>query len=609
MPAAFGRTHGRAGVLTDEERRASSMTTSTKLWIGFGALTGLLVMLVAAIIVRLQSVEAHIRTQSDVARPRFGATREIEINVMRFALALRTFSQTRDPHQQELALEHAGNVERHLADYRRLAATAAQREMADRFAERWNEYRGLGDRAFEWRVQRFTREDGQRMSVLRAEIETLLDGRMQPEAIAAFDARKESTFDDLNGVVAFAIALSSFGVVIAILTSWIVGRGVVRAERALRDADRRKDEFLATLAHELRNPLAPLHNGISILKLSVFGDEGAAPQALAMMERQLNHMVRLIDDLLDVGRINCGKLELQMQRVDLTTILQNAIETSRPHLDANGQRLEVRLPSTPYVLDADADRLAQAFGNLLHNAAKFMDRGGCVSVAVGSVDGDAVVTIKDEGIGIAAEMLSRVFDPFAQGPAAMHGAEGGLGLGLTLVRRLVELHGGSVEAKSDGLDRGSEFVVRLPLAAPSASLPPAPSDESASSANAKRKILVADDNIDAAGSLAEVLEYMGNEVRTASDGVQALEEAEAFRPDVVLLDLGMPRMNGYDACRRLREQPWGRDIPVIAITGWGQDEDRRLSREAGFNVHLVKPVPARAISKVIDELDPVGAPH
>ena len=359
------------------------------------------------------------------------------------------------------------------------------------------------------------------------------------------------------------------------------------AEAALREADRRKDEFLATLAHELRNPLAPIRTGLQILQLAG-EDRAAAERARAMMERQLRHMVRLIDDLLDVSRISRGKIELRRERLDLAAAVGAAVETSRPLLEESGQELTVELPAEPVWMDGDMTRLAQVFANLLNNAAKYTPRGGHVRLSARREGEAAVVEVRDDGLGIPADQLEAVFGMFTQVARPPGQSRGGLGIGLSIVRRLVEMHGGSVVAESAGAGTGSTFTVRLPaLAAPPE---PAADPGGGVAAAGGRRVLVADDNEDAAAALAMVLGLMGYEVHTARDGQEAVEAAEAFRPEVILLDIGMPRLDGYEACRRIRGTTWGRGTQVVALTGWGQEEDRRRSREAGFDRHLVKPV-------------------
>ncbi len=378
---------------------------------------------------------------------------------------------------------------------------------------------------------------------------------------------------------------------------------------ALQEADRRKDEFLATLAHELRNPLAPIRNGLQVLRLARENPQ-AEEQARGMIERQVQQMVRLIDDLLDLSRISRGKVELRRERLDLAAAVQSAVETSRPLIEQAGHELTLSLPSEPVFVDADVTRLAQVFANLLNNAAKYTERGGDIRLSVEphEHENDVLVRVRDNGVGIPASMLPRIFEMFTQVDRSLERTQGGLGIGLSIVKRLVEMHGGTVEARSEGPGRGSELVVRLPVLAPSVQEPRSQGDgQEPAGAPARRRILVADDNVDSAESLAMMLEFMGNEVRTAHDGVEAVAAAAAFRPEVVLLDIGMPRMNGYEACRQIREQPWGRGIAIAALTGWGQDDDKRRSREAGFDHHLVKPVEPAALETLLAGLQ-TGTP-
>jgi PAS domain S-box-containing protein len=368
---------------------------------------------------------------------------------------------------------------------------------------------------------------------------------------------------------------------------------------ALQEADRRKDEFLATLAHELRNPLAPIRNGLQVLRLA-HGNPRAEEKARGLIERQVQQMVRLIDDLLDLSRISRGKVELRRERIDLAAAVQSAVETSRPLIEQAGHELTLSLPSEPVFVDADVTRLAQVFANLLNNAAKYTEGGGDIRLSVEPHEKDVLVRVRDNGVGIPASMLPRIFEMFTQVDRSLERTQGGLGIGLSIVKRLVEMHGGTVEAHSEGRGRGSELVVRLPVLAPSVQEPrPRGDGQEPAGVPARRRILVADDNVDSAESLGMMLEFMGNEVRTAHDGVEAVETAAAFRPDVILLDIGMPRMNGYDACRRIREQPWGSSVAIVALTGWGQDEDKRRSREAGFDHHLVKPVEPAALETLL----------
>ena len=356
----------------------------------------------------------------------------------------------------------------------------------------------------------------------------------------------------------------------------------------LSEIDRRKNEFIATLAHELRNPLAPMSNMIEVLKRSD-GDREMLVRARETIERQLGQMVRLVDDLLDVNRITHDRLELRKSEVELASVIQQAIEVARPLIDSAGHELRVTLPEQPVYLDADPARLAQVFGNLLNNSSRYTKPGGTISIAATQADGEVVVTVKDNGAGIPKDKLATIFDMFTQVDRTPERSQGGLGIGLTLVKRLVEMHGGSVEASSRGEDQGSEFVVRLPtLSKPQdqATTPVAADAELI----ATRRVLIVDDNRDSADSLAMLLEIAGNQTFMAHDGVEAMEAVEKYRPDVILLDIGLPKLSGHDVCRRVREKSWGKEIVVIALTGWGQDEDRRKSEEAGFNGHLVKPV-------------------
>jgi PAS domain S-box-containing protein len=373
----------------------------------------------------------------------------------------------------------------------------------------------------------------------------------------------------------------------------------MRVDQALRDADRQKDEFLATLSHELRNPLAPVRNSLEVMKRAS-GNHSLVEQARGTMERQIRQMVRLIDDLLDVSRITRNRLELRRERVDLASIVRHAVEANRPLFDSASHELEVALPSRPIYLDADPMRLAQVFGNLLTNAGKYTRPRGHISL-VAEREHDAVkVTVKDNGMGIPPETLPKVFDLFTQVDRTLERSGGGLGIGLSLVKRLVEMHNGRVTAHSAGKDRGSEFVVRLPIS-PETRKEEHVEETSAHTEPGGRRILVVDDNRDAAVSLATLLKVTGNDTQTAYDGLEAIEKAAAYKPDVILLDIGLPKLNGYEACRAIREQPWGKRIIMVALTGWGQDEDRRRSSEAGFNTHLVKPVDHAVLAKLLGQ--------
>ena len=364
-----------------------------------------------------------------------------------------------------------------------------------------------------------------------------------------------------------------------------------RAEERLRDTDRRKDEFLATLAHELRNPLAPIRNALRLLQV---GDRASAADAMYIMERQLRQLVRLIDDLLDVSRITRGRLEMRKQRVLLRAVLDDAIETVRPAIDDAGQHLVVDLPPAEHAIEADPERLAQVFSNLLNNASKYSDLDAHIRLSA-HAEGEVVrVHVHDEGIGIPDHLLDQIFELFVQADTSLERSRGGLGIGLTLVRQLIEMHGGKVTARSAGAGQGSTFVVELPLAgtAPLIAAPVAPIAAAAATPHfveSARRILVIDDNRDAADTLALTLRMFNHEVRVVYDPLQALELAESFRPDLVFMDVGMPGMNGYDLVRRMRTRAWSGQTLIVALTGWGQEEDRRRSRDAGFDHHLVKP--------------------
>jgi PAS domain S-box-containing protein len=356
----------------------------------------------------------------------------------------------------------------------------------------------------------------------------------------------------------------------------------------LSEADRRKNEFLAMLAHELRNPLAPISNAAHALRLGG-GDKNALQSASEMLERQVGQMARLVDDLLDMSRITRGRIELRKERVELAPIIGQAVEAIRAAYRSMNHELTVTMPSAPVYLDADPTRVTQIVGNLLNNAGKFTDKGGHVWLAVEQEGEQAVIRVRDNGIGIAAEHLPGLFEMFAQVDTSLERSRDGLGIGLTLVKTLVEMHGGTVEARSQGLGRGSEFTVRLPVLS-DALRPLSPPEVTKATRAVHRRILIVDDSEDGAESLAMLLELAGHETHKAHDGRTAIEAAERLRPDAILLDIGLPVMNGYEVCGHIREQAWGKDLLLVALTGWGQEEDRHRSREAGFDAHMVKPV-------------------
>jgi len=374
------------------------------------------------------------------------------------------------------------------------------------------------------------------------------------------------------------------------------------AEETLREADRRKDDFLAVLAHELRNPLAPIRNAVAILGKKDQLDPEVA-WSRDVIDRQVDQLTRLVDDLLDIGRISRGRLALRKERVALERVVDMALETSRPHINAAGHRLSVILPAEAAVLDADPARLAQVFANLLNNAARYTPPEGSISLSAAVEANEAVISVEDNGIGFGPEAAARLFEPFSPLTSASGRAHGGLGLGLSLVQGIVALHGGKVEGRSEGAGHGSQFVVRLPLAMGVQQAVHAPRAAAAPMAAAGRRILVADDNKDTADSLQRVLQLYGYDVRVAYDGATALRLGAAFRPEVAVLDIGMPGANGYEVAREIRKQQ-GPQIKLVALTGWGQEGDRRRAMEAGFDFHLTKPVDPGTLNDLLSEVAP-----
>lgn len=375
-----------------------------------------------------------------------------------------------------------------------------------------------------------------------------------------------------------------------------------RSAAALKESDRRKDEFLALLAHELRNPLAPIRNSVQILRAK----NPSSPDlqwATDVIDRQVQQMTRLIDDLLDVSRINTGKIQIRKKRIELADVVSSSVEACRPLIENLGHELNVAIPAGSVPLEGDLARLSQVLLNLLNNAAKYTDPGGRIWLDASQAGGRVIIRVKDTGIGIPPEMLPRIYDMFTQVDGSLERSRGGLGAGLTLVRRLVELHGGTVEGHSQGTGQGSEFIVNLPVAgASSVETPKRRVDpERRFASTPGRRILVVDDNLDAAESLGLLLQMMGNELRIAQDGLEAVQAATAFQPDVVLLDIGLPKLNGYDAARRIRQER-GHEVVLVAVTGWGQAEDRLRSKEAGFDHHLIKPVAESALRELLASL-------
>ena len=373
-----------------------------------------------------------------------------------------------------------------------------------------------------------------------------------------------------------------------------------KTEQALKSADRRKDEFLATLAHELRNPLAPICMGLELMKLTP-NDQAAVADVHQMVERQTRHMVRLIDDLLDVSRITRGKLELRKSLIQFQSVVSHAVDASRPLIEEAGHKLSVQLPPQPVFLEADPDRLLQILSNLINNAAKFTPPGGLITIAAHVHDGTLSLSITDNGRGIAAEQLPAIFEMFNQARGASENGQTGLGIGLTLVKRLVEMHGGTIEATSEGLGLGSTFAIHLPVAQrTSATAAPQVAGDGPESHDASTiKVLLVDDNRDSLSTMNKMVSALGHEVCTAKDGLEAVAAAETFRPEVILMDLGMPVMNGYEAAREIRCRPWGQQMSLVAVTGWGQYDDRRRTQAAGFDAHLVKPLQMAALTQAL----------
>lgn len=378
---------------------------------------------------------------------------------------------------------------------------------------------------------------------------------------------------------------------------WIALMDLRRREHRERETDRRKDEFLATLAHELRNPLAPISNAVAMLKTP----GGDAARATETIDRQLVHMVRLVDDLLNLSRITSGKLEIRREHVEVADIVRQALDLTEPLAHAAGQEITLDLPHQAIYLDADPVRLAQALGNLLNNASKFAGQGGQIKVSVRLQDHNVVIAVKDNGIGIPVDKLEAIFDMFWQVDKSLERTYNGLGIGLTLAKRLVELHRGNIQAYSEGAGKGAELVVRLPI---SIDQTPHLKAEPRIKVPTRNRILIVDDNLDSAHTLAEVLALAGNEIFLAHDGDAALLAADQHRPDAILLDIGLPKLNGFDVCRRIREQAWAKHTMIIAQTGWGQEEDRHKSAGAGFDSHLVKPVQLAELMTLLSSLPP-----
>ncbi len=371
-----------------------------------------------------------------------------------------------------------------------------------------------------------------------------------------------------------------------------------RRVEALEEADARRNEFLAMLSHELRNPLAPIKNALAVMRLCGVS-EPSLDWARTVVERQVSHLTRLVDDLLDVSRIAVGKITLQRKPLEVAQVVAAAVEASRPLIDSRGHNLTVLVPQEPLLVEGDLTRLSQALTNLLNNAAKYTPPAGEIRLTVETEEEMVAIRVRDTGVGIAADLMPQVFDLFTQGERALDRSEGGLGIGLTLAQRLVKLHGGSIEAMSEGPGQGSEFVVRLPLAAVQATSSMISRRSAERQPAGSRRVLVVDDNRDAAESLETLLELWGHEARSAQDGPEALSLAAEFQPEIVLLDIGLPGMDGYEVARRMRVLPAGRNSLIVAVTGYGRNSDRLQSQEAGFDHHLVKPVQPEVLQELI----------
>ncbi|MDQ7980148.1 response regulator [Paraburkholderia sp. SARCC-3016] len=374
-----------------------------------------------------------------------------------------------------------------------------------------------------------------------------------------------------------------------------------RAEEALRDADRRKDQFLATLAHELRNPLAPIRNAVELMDPKYHAAEAVVRDARMIARRQVEHLSRLVDDLLDVSRITHGKIALRMQTVDIASAVATAVETNQPAIERKHHTLSVKMPELPCVIRGDPIRVAQVIGNLLSNAAKYTPDGGAIELEVQVVEGSVAIRVADNGIGIPPAELAEVFNLFMQSADSLARSEGGLGIGLSLARTLTELHGGTIEARSEGLGKGCEFVVLLPLAMSPEYAAAAATRQTAATQTppSKRRVMIVDDSVDGAESMSVLLEMLGHEVRVVYDGASALSAAPEFKPEVVILDIGLPDLDGYQVARALRLQPETAGALLIALTGYGQESDRQRTRAAGFDHHLVKPASLEDVERVI----------
>jgi PAS domain S-box-containing protein len=469
-------------------------------------------------------------------------------------------------------------------------ASGVIQEFNHRAAELWGREPKLGDTDERFCGSfKMIRPDGSVMAHAQCPMADVLCGKI-PEAKDAEVLIQRPDGSQISVVVNIRPLKNQIGEVTGAINCFYDITERKRAERALLEADRQKTEFLATLAHELRNPLAPIRNSLNILSLTPH-DDPATARVYEMMDRQVNHMARLVDDLLEISRITSGKIELRIEPVEIASVIRSAVETSRPLIDAGRHQLATILSPGPITVDGDLVRLAQIVANLLNNAAKYTEPGGQIWLTALRLEGEVVISVRDTGIGISPKLLPHVLEIFKQADRDAKRPQDGLGLGLAIVKRLIEMHGGSVAVKSEGEGRGSEFILRLPLS--KRQLPDhtaAPVADRNQRFTSRQRILVVDDNRDAALSLTMLLKILGSDVETALDGQAALRVADTFRPTVVLMDLGMPGMSGYDVAKCMRALPQFENVTLIALTGWGQEQDRLRTREAGFDHHLVKPV-------------------
>ena len=575
--------------------------TGRVLWVGFGVLTCLLATVGIVFTINIQTLAEDVHAQSNIARPRREATLELQNGVLGYGQAVR-LAVAGDTQARRVAPDEASDLDRHLATYTALAATPRQQELAARFSEEWREVRTLGATLLEAGHQASPEEQA-RFAALRMRLQELVKDEMRVEAVDNFEARKSTTLRDLRTTGHLPLLLLVVSVLLALLTSGVVARAVSKQEQVqrlatdqLREADQHKSEFLAVLSHELRNPLAPIRNSLYVLERATPGSDQAR-RAQAVIDRQVGHLSHLVDDLLDLTRISRNKIRLDLKPVDLNDLVRRTVEDHRSLFEKGEVQIEVAPGPERVSVNGDGTRLAQVIGNLLLNAAKFTGRGGraTVSVSVDLAERQAVIRVSDNGAGIPPELTARLFQPFMQADTTLDRSKGGLGLGLALVRGLVELHGGDISVHSDGLGKGAEFVVRLPLAEGTI----VPEVNRGGADQPGRRVLIIEDNIDAADSLRAVLETGRHEVAVAYSGPDGLAKARSFQPEVVLCDIGLPGMDGYDVARALRANQALKGALLVALSGYALPDDLRRAREAGFERHIAKPPSIEQIAQVL----------